>query len=63
MGGGGLYCSNVTAILAGMAAEDFEKDDDTNFHMDFIGGVGNLRARNYYIEEVSSGCVLDRLLP
>lgn len=30
----------------------FEKDDDTNFHMDFIAGLANMRARNYNIEEV-----------
>jgi len=31
---------------------EFEKDDDTNFHMDFISAFGNLRARNYGIEEI-----------
>jgi len=31
---------------------EFEKDSDTNFHIDFIAGVSNLRARNYKIEEV-----------
>ena len=30
----------------------FEKDDDTNNHIDFIAAVANLRARNYSIEEV-----------
>jgi len=30
---------------------EFEKDDDTNFHMDFITATSNLRARNYSIEE------------
>lgn len=30
----------------------FEKDDDTNYHIDFISAVSNLRARNYGIEEV-----------
>ncbi|RLM86686.1 Ubiquitin-activating enzyme E1 3 [Panicum miliaceum] len=30
----------------------FEKDDDTNFHMDLIFGFANLRARNYSIPEV-----------
>jgi len=29
----------------------FEKDDDTNFHIDFIHACANLRARNYVIEE------------
>lgn len=28
---------------------DFEKDDDTNFHMDFIVATSNLRAENYSI--------------
>ncbi|KAM3372313.1 hypothetical protein ACQJBY_019288 [Aegilops geniculata] len=30
----------------------FEKDDDTNFHMDLISGLANMRARNYSIPEV-----------
>jgi len=30
---------------------DFEKDDDTNFHIDFINATSNLRARNYKIGE------------
>jgi ubiquitin-activating enzyme E1 len=32
---------------------DFEKDDDENFHMDFITACSNLRARNYKIKEES----------
>lgn len=28
---------------------EFEKDDDTNFHMDFIVACSNLRARNYQV--------------
>lgn len=28
---------------------EFEKDDDTNFHMDFIVAASNLRAENYDI--------------
>ena len=31
---------------------EFEKDDDTNFHMDAIAGLSNMRARNYDIAEV-----------
>jgi ubiquitin-activating enzyme E1 len=31
--------------------EDFEKDDDTNGHIDFIHACSNLRARNYKIQE------------
>ncbi|KAK9812866.1 hypothetical protein WJX72_004885 [[Myrmecia] bisecta] len=30
----------------------FEKDVDTNFHMDLITGLANMRARNYHIQEV-----------
>lgn len=32
---------------------EFEKDDDTNFHMDFIRSTGNLRAFNYGIKPAS----------
>ncbi|EDO33332.1 predicted protein [Nematostella vectensis] len=32
-----------------MNPADFEKDDDTNFHMDFIVAASNLRAANYDI--------------
>jgi hypothetical protein len=31
----------------------FEKDDPTNWHIDFTAGFANLRARNYKIAEVS----------
>ncbi|KAE8099133.1 hypothetical protein FH972_017137 [Carpinus fangiana] len=30
----------------------FEKDDDTNYHMDLIAGLANMRARTYGIPEV-----------
>lgn len=30
---------------------EFEKDDDNNFHIDFIHAAANLRARNYKIHE------------
>ena len=32
-------------------AIEFEKDDDNNFHIDFIHAAANLRARNYKIQE------------
>lgn len=37
--------------LAGvkLTPQEFEKDDDTNFHMDFIVAASNLRASNYDI--------------
>jgi len=31
--------------------EEFEKDDDSNFHIEFINAASNLRARNYRIKE------------
>ena len=34
---------------------EFEKDDDTNFHIDFIHAVSCLRARNYKITECDHG--------
>ncbi|KAJ4704364.1 Ubiquitin activating enzyme E1 [Melia azedarach] len=35
-----------------MSSIQFEKDDDTNYHMDLIAGLANMRARNYGIPEV-----------
>ena len=35
-----------------MNAISFEKDDDANFHMDFITASSNLRAENYSIAPV-----------
>lgn len=32
-------------------AAEFEKDDDTNHHIEFINACANLRARNYAIKE------------
>jgi ubiquitin-activating enzyme E1 len=43
------------ASLAGYRVHpvEFEKDDDTNFHMEFVTACSNLRARNYRIKEES----------
>lgn len=40
------------STLAGFRLQpvEFEKDDDTNFHIDFINAASNLRALNYGIE-------------
>ena len=35
------------------ACADFEKDQDMNFHIDFITAASNLRARNYQLEEAT----------
>ena len=52
---------NINKIKAPTPIE-FEKDDPTNWHIEFMGGVSNLRvifyfifqARNYKIEEVDN---------
>jgi len=51
------------AKLAGSkcTALEFEKDDDSNFHMDFIAAFANLRARNYSIDEIEK-LQVERLL-
>lgn len=57
-------CATLTASLSSVAADgslsgitvtpaDFEKDDDSNHHIDFIAAAANLRARNYKIKEAS----------
>jgi ubiquitin-activating enzyme E1 len=45
-----IYDKNKTEP-AKFKPEDFEKDDDTNGHIDFIFACSNLRARNYKIKE------------
>jgi ubiquitin-activating enzyme E1 len=44
----------------------FEKDDDTNYHMDVIAGLANMRARNYSIQEVDklkAKLIAGRIIP
>lgn len=47
-----LKAKAVGGIKDNMVLTEFEKDDDTNFHIDFMTAVGNLRGRNYRITEV-----------
>lgn len=39
-----------TSKLKELKADEFEKDKDENFHIDFLTAVSNLRAWNYHIE-------------
>ena len=34
-------------------AINFDKDDDSNFHVEFIHAASNIRARNYRLDECS----------
>ncbi|XP_022755548.1 ubiquitin-activating enzyme E1 1-like isoform X1 [Durio zibethinus] len=45
-------CRNNLPSGFRMKPIQFEKDDDTNHHMDLIAGLANMRARNYSIPEV-----------
>lgn len=39
------------STMKGLEPAEFEKDDDTNFHIAFVTAAANLRARNYKIPE------------
>ncbi|KAG7949413.1 hypothetical protein I3843_13G061600 [Carya illinoinensis] len=43
---------NWTFFYVPIVRSRLKRDDDTNFHMDLIAGLANMRARNYSIPEV-----------
>lgn len=45
-----IVLPNVETINYSVNSLSFEKDDDTNFHIDFVTAASNLRATNYNIE-------------
>jgi ubiquitin-activating enzyme E1 len=46
-----LNVSDLGISTKDITAAEFEKDDDSNFHIDFMHTAANLRARNYKIHE------------
>ena len=46
-----LKAEDIDVLSKELFAIDFEKDNDNNFHIDFIHAASNLRARNYRITE------------
>ena len=44
-----------------MVPEEFEKDDDTNHHMDFITAASNLRCANYDIRDATGKIGADKM--
>jgi ubiquitin-activating enzyme E1 len=50
--------------LPTVEAQEFEKDDDTNFHIDFLHALTNLRARNYKLDEMDwlQVCPVERIV-
>ncbi|RHY30577.1 hypothetical protein DYB32_006975 [Aphanomyces invadans] len=49
----GSLSSSQVATAQRYVPADFEKDNDLNFHIDFIAAAANIRAWNYRIKQVS----------
>jgi ubiquitin-activating enzyme E1 len=61
--------AHLKGVVSGkfeIEAIEFEKDDETNFHIDFIHAAAQLRARNYKIHECDFGktkMIAGRIIP
>ncbi|KAM8757171.1 ubiquitin-like modifier-activating enzyme 1 isoform 2-T2 [Acanthopagrus schlegelii] len=63
---GKLASPSLKGSAVQMYPIDFEKDDDTNFHMDYIVAASNLRAENYDIpaaDRHQSKLIAGRIIP
>uniref|UniRef100_A0A665TPI4 Ubiquitin-activating enzyme E1 n=1 Tax=Echeneis naucrates TaxID=173247 RepID=A0A665TPI4_ECHNA len=63
---GKLASPSLRSSAMRMYPIDFEKDDDRNFHMDYIVAASNLRAENYDIpaaDHLQSKGIVGRIIP